>query len=78
LHVQPEYVLILVSSAYDGMPWLERVYQAGALWDGLEMGTEAEVHCYTPKEFDRKRVSLAAVRSAAEEGLDLLRVSTSA
>src|SRR5947209_19845258 len=44
----PEYVVILVSSAYDGMPWLERVYQAGALWDGHEMGADAEVHCYTP------------------------------
>ncbi len=44
----PEYVLILVSAAYDGMPWLERVYQAGALWDALEMGAGAEVHCYTP------------------------------
>ena len=24
----PEYVLVLVSEAFDGMPWLERVYQA--------------------------------------------------
>jgi hypothetical protein len=68
----PEYVLVLVSSAYDGMPWLERVYQAGALWDALEMGAAADVHCYTPAEFERKRVSLAAVRAAADDGLDLL------
>ncbi|MFL5822627.1 MAG: hypothetical protein ACJ764_04215 [Solirubrobacteraceae bacterium] len=68
----PEYVLILVSAAYDGMPWLERVYQAGALWDALEMGAHAEVHCYTPIEFERKRVSLPAVRAAVEQGLDLL------
>ena len=26
-----------VSGAFDGMPWLERVYQCGALWDGAEM-----------------------------------------
>jgi hypothetical protein len=71
----PEYVLILVSSAYDGMPWLERVYHAGALWDALEMGAPADVHCYTPAEFERKRVSLAAVRSAADSGLDLLALS---
>ena len=68
----PEYILILVSEAYEGMPWLERVYQAGALWDALEMGARAEVHCYTPGEFERKRVSLRPVRSAVEEGLDLL------
>lgn len=67
----PEFVLILVSRAYDGMPWLERVYQAGALWDSLEMGGPAEVHCYTPVEFERKRVMLRAVRLAHEEGLDL-------
>ncbi len=67
-----EFVLVLVSGAYDGMPWLERVYQAGALWDALEMGGWAEVHCYTPAEFERKRLSLRAVRLASEEGLELL------
>ncbi len=71
----PEYVLVLVSAAYDGMPWLERVYQAGALWDALEMGSAAEVHCYTPIEFDRKRQTLPAVRAAADTGLDLLAIS---
>jgi hypothetical protein len=70
----PEYILVLVSSAYDGMPWLERVYQAGALWDALEMGAPADVHCYTPAEFGRKRESLAAVRAAADDGVDLLAV----
>lgn len=67
----PEYVVILVSSAWDGMPWLERVYQAGALWDALEMGGPADVHCYTPVEFDRKREAMPAVRSALDDGLDL-------
>jgi uncharacterized protein len=68
----PEFVVILVSSAYDGMPWLERVYHAGSLWDGLEMGAPAEVHCYTPAEFARKREVLPAVRDAADKGLDLM------
>ena len=44
------------------MPWLERVYQAGSLWDAYEMGARADVHCYTPAEFERKRESLPAVR----------------
>jgi hypothetical protein len=69
----PEFVVILVSSAYDGMPWLERVYQAGSLWDALEMGAPADVHCYTPAEFERKRVLLRTVREADENGIDLLR-----
>jgi hypothetical protein len=73
----PEYVVVLVSEAYDGMPWLERVYHAGALWDGLEMGDGAEVHCYTPAEFERKRTTLKAVREAAESGVDLLTLERS-
>jgi uncharacterized protein len=72
----PEFVIILVSEAYSGMPWLERVYQAGSLWDGLEMGAPAEVHCYTPDEFERKRASLRAVREALEHGIDLFAEAT--
>ena len=59
-------------SCFDGVPWLERVYQAGSLWDAYEMGARADVHCYTPAEFERKRESLPAVREAAEHGLELL------
>ena len=65
----PEYVLVLVSRAFDGMPWLERVYQATALWDALEMGAAADVHCYTPEEFERKRAAMPAVRAVAERGM---------
>lgn len=71
----PEFIVILVSSAYEGMPWLERVYQAGSLWDALEMGAPADVHCYTPAEYERKRTTLRAVRDASEQGLDLLDMS---
>ena len=67
-----EYVVVLVSDYFDGVPWLERVYQAGSLWDALEMGARADVHCYTPPEFERKREQLRVVREAAEEGLELL------
>ena len=68
----PEYVIVLVSEHFDGVPWLERVYQAGSLWDAYEMGAPADVHCYTPAEFDRKRGTLRPVREAAERGLELL------
>ena len=68
----PEFVVVLVSPIFDGMPWLERVYQAGNLWDALELGAPADVHCYTPAEFERRRGTLPAVRDAAEQGLDLL------
>ena len=64
-----EYVVVLVSDGFDGMPWLERVYQAGALWDALEMGGGAEIHCYTAAEYRRRRESTPAVRAVAERGL---------
>ena len=67
-----EYVLVLVSEHFDGIPWLERVYQAASLWDALEMGAPADVHCYTPTEFERKREQLKVVHHVAEEGLELL------
>ena len=39
---------------FDGVPWLERVHQAASLWDAHTMGARAEVHCYTPIEYQRK------------------------
>ncbi|MBV8218240.1 MAG: hypothetical protein JO325_07240 [Solirubrobacterales bacterium] len=68
----PEFVVILVSHAFEGMPWLERVYHAGSLWDGLEMGAPADVHCYTPDEFERKRVALPRVKDAVDNGINLM------
>jgi hypothetical protein len=68
----PEYVVILVSEAFRGVPWLERVYQAGSLWDAMEMGAPADVHCYTPDELERRVGRQARVREAAQRGVDLL------
>ena len=68
----PEYVLVLVSEAFDGVPWLERVYQATSLWDASEMGDVADVHCYTPAELERKVETLRRVKVAVETGYDLL------
>jgi uncharacterized protein len=68
----PEFVVVLVSEYFAGVPWLERVYQAGSLWDAAEMGDPAEVHAYTPDEFERKIERLPAVRRASETGIDLL------
>jgi hypothetical protein len=67
----PEYVIVLVSPGFQGVPWLERVHQAGSLWDASEMGDRAEVHCYTPPELERKLVQLPRVRRVAERGMDL-------
>ena len=68
----PEYVVVFVSEHFDGVPWLERVYQAGSLWDAYEMGAPADMHCYTPAEFERRVEQLPLVREAAERGLELV------
>jgi hypothetical protein len=68
----PEYVVVLISSRFDGVPWLERVYQTANLWDAAEMGAGADVHCYTPVEFERKAERLPVVRAVARRGIDLL------
>lgn len=68
----PEYVLVLISQGFDGVPWLERVHQAESLWDAAEMGAPAEVHCYTPAEYERKLQTLALVRRIDARGVDLL------
>ena len=67
-----EFTVVLVSDAFDEIPWLERVYVAGSLWDALEMGAPVDVHCYTRAEFERKRDSMPAVKDAVWHGLDLL------
>lgn len=66
----PEWIVVLVSRWFDGVPWLERVYQAGNLWDASEMGAPADVHCYTPGEFERKRETLPALRRVLEQGVE--------
>ena len=67
----PGFFVVLVSQGFDGVPWLERVHQAESLWDAAEMGERAQVHCYTPVEFQRKLEQLPAVRDASARGLDL-------
>ncbi len=62
-------MVVLVSRAFEGMPWLERVYQATSLWDGLEMGDTADVHCYTLDEFLRRRTTTPAVKAVVDHGL---------
>jgi uncharacterized protein len=68
----PEYVIILVSEHFEGVPWLERAYVAGTLWDAYEMGSPADVHCYTPAELERKRETMRVVRETFDDGLELL------
>lgn len=70
----PEFVVVLISDEFAGIPWLERVYHAAALWEADAMGSRVDVHCYTPDELGRKLDTVRFVRRATEQGLDLLTV----
>jgi hypothetical protein len=63
---------VFVSEHFVGVSWLERVYVTGMFWDSFVMGAQAVVHAYSPAEFERRRENLAAVRDAADWGLELL------
>lgn len=55
-----EYVLVLVSQGFHGVPWLERLRVAEALWDRAAMGAPVRPRCYTPVEYERQRAELPA------------------
>ena len=67
----PEFVVVLVSEFFAGVPWLERVYQAASLWDAAEMGGPADVHCYTASELERRMDTHARVKAAMDHGVEL-------
>ena len=67
-----EYLVVLVSDGFDGIPWLERVYVAESLWDGSEMGAPLEAHCYTPAELARRVQAVPRVARVVRSGVDLL------
>ena len=63
-----EHLVVLVSSAFDGMPWLERTTTARNLWDAGTMRGGVDVHCYTPAEVERKRTTVRPIAAAIEKG----------
>jgi hypothetical protein len=62
--------LMVVSEAFVGVAWLERTVLVDRVV-GLPGGVE--LLCYTPEEYARKLEELGIVRTAAVEGVDLLR-----
>ncbi len=65
---EEEHLVVLVSSAFDGMPWLERTTTARNLWDSGTMRGGVDVHCYTPAEVERKRATVRPIAAAIEKG----------
>ena len=66
-----EHLVVLVSQAFDGMPWLERTTTARNLWDAGTMKGSVDIHCYTPAEMERKRATVRPISAAIEKGSEL-------
>jgi len=60
-----DYDFVIVSPAFEGMHWLDRISIVVKLWDSL---SDIDALPYTPKEFEEKRKSSSVVRSAVRHG----------
>ncbi|MEI2701738.1 MAG: hypothetical protein V9E83_04965 [Baekduia sp.] len=65
----PEFRVVVVSPSFDGLPWLERVFHAEALWDAAEMGAAATLECFTPVEWERRERDAPAASAFARDAL---------
>lgn len=65
---ESDYDLILVSAAFAGLPWRDRIAAVLDLWD-LEV--DLQPLCYTPEEYARKVAEISTVSEAARQGLSL-------
>ncbi len=61
--------VLIVADAFGGIRWLDRAVRV-ALDCDIRFGVE--LLCYTPEEYQRKLGELGIVRTASEEGMELL------
>lgn len=62
--------LIVIAEAFEGVPFLERMFRFA---DDIDLRIGADILCYTPEEFSRKKEELGTVSAAVEEGVVLYR-----
>lgn len=60
--------LLIVSERFRGVRWLDRPVR---VLEALDLPFGADLLCYTPEEYQRKRQELGIVRRASEEGIVL-------
>jgi predicted nucleotidyltransferase len=66
--------LLVVSETFNGVRWLERPVR---VLEALDLPFGADLLCYTPEEYQRKRQELGIVSKAAQEGIVLFTSSRS-
>jgi hypothetical protein len=60
--------LIIVSKKFEGVHFLERIYQLLELWD---CDADVDLLPYTPEEFEEKKGQIGIVKQAVEEGIEV-------
>lgn len=63
-----DYDLLIVSENFEGVHFLERIYQLLELWD---YDWDVDILPYTPKEFHKKKNQIGIVNQAVKEGIVL-------
>jgi len=61
-----DYDIILVSRDFEGIFFTERMALVYGFWDDPAV---LEPLCYTPEEFERKKLQIGIVRQAIREGI---------
>ncbi|MFQ5839035.1 MAG: nucleotidyltransferase domain-containing protein [Thermoplasmata archaeon] len=67
--IQSDVDLVIVSKAFEGVGWRERILKVLELWDG---DVPLEPLCYTPEEFESRSQEISIVREAVRGGVVLL------
>ncbi len=69
---ESDYDLVLVSFAFQGMSWRDRVQAVLDLWD---LDVDLQPLCYTPDELARKSQEICTAAEAVREGVEVYRPS---
>ncbi len=63
-----DYDIIIVSSSFEGIHFLDRLTMLFELWD---YDFDLDILAYTPKEFEEKKEEIGVVSEAVREGVEL-------
>ncbi len=63
-----DYDFIIVSKRFEGIGFLERIQKIYELWD---YKLHADILCYTPEEFEKRKDSLTIVGEAVKHGVEV-------
>lgn len=61
-----DYDLILISPAFEGIAWPDRVREVMSLW---HLDIDLQPLCYTPEGFARKSAEISIVAEAIRDGV---------